>query len=97
MLCSRGKYLLMVDADGATKFSDLAKMEEKMHSVERNGEGVIVGSRAQYHPEILSESEKVFLNLIYFSLIEIIIKKIRDHFIAISPTSFSYFWLIYYV
>jgi len=58
MLCSRGKYLLMVDADGATKFSDLAKMEEKMHSVERNGEGVIVGSRAQYHPEILSESEK---------------------------------------
>jgi len=58
MLCSRGKYLLMVDADGATKFSDLAKMEEKMLNVEKNGEGVIVGSRAQYHPEFLSESEK---------------------------------------
>lgn len=64
MLCSRGKYMLMVDADGATKFSDFAKMEEKMLAVERNGEGVIVGSRSQYHPEYLSE--KVLLFILFF-------------------------------
>ena len=29
MLVGRGKYLLMVDADGATKFSDLEKLEKK--------------------------------------------------------------------
>jgi dolichyl-phosphate beta-glucosyltransferase len=27
MLCSRGQLLLMLDSDGATKFSDLEKLE----------------------------------------------------------------------
>ena len=30
MMCARGKYLLMVDADGATKFSDYTRVELKM-------------------------------------------------------------------
>ena len=60
MLVGRGKYLIMVDADGATKFSDLEKLEKKIIETENSkGEGVVVGSRVQYHPEELSESERV--------------------------------------
>jgi dolichyl-phosphate beta-glucosyltransferase len=30
---SKGKYILMVDADGATKFSDFTKLEEKIKEI----------------------------------------------------------------
>lgn len=30
---SKGQYVLMVDADGATKFSDLKKLEAKMKEI----------------------------------------------------------------
>ena len=30
MLAARGDFLLMVDADGATRFSDLQKLESEM-------------------------------------------------------------------
>jgi hypothetical protein len=29
-MLSRGKYILIADADGATKFSDYAKLEEEL-------------------------------------------------------------------
>ncbi len=48
MLRSRGKYLLMVDADGATKISDLEKLETGMKELERESnrlEVVVIGSR----------------------------------------------------
>eukprot|EP01089_Gocevia_fonbrunei_P019069 TRINITY_DN661_c0_g1_i1.p1 TRINITY_DN661_c0_g1~~TRINITY_DN661_c0_g1_i1.p1 ORF type:complete len:350 (-),score=58.99 TRINITY_DN661_c0_g1_i1:97-1146(-) len=35
MMYGRGKYLLMVDADGATKFSDLDKVEISLKNLER--------------------------------------------------------------
>jgi len=82
MLCSRGKYLLMADADGATKFSDLAKMEEKMQNVERNGEGVIVGSRAQYHPEFTSEKRPFYRNISHICFLFLVnllcVRGVRD-------------------
>ena len=59
MLVARGKYMLMADADGATRFSDLETLEKTMAEIEREGRGVVVGSRSQYHPEMASESEKV--------------------------------------
>jgi len=46
MMVARGHYLLMVDADGATKFSDLEKVELKLKEVEKNGLGIGLGSRA---------------------------------------------------
>ncbi|KAG0270229.1 dolichyl-phosphate beta-glucosyltransferase [Actinomortierella ambigua] len=46
MLHARGEYLLMVDADGATKFSDLDRLEQEMKRVEKSGLGVAIGSRA---------------------------------------------------
>jgi len=47
MLVARGKYMLMVDADGATKFADLDRLEKRLQQAETNGLGVAVGSR--YH------------------------------------------------
>ena len=34
---SRGQYVLMVDADGATKFSDLDKCLMRMQEMEKTG------------------------------------------------------------
>ncbi|KAG0216391.1 dolichyl-phosphate beta-glucosyltransferase [Mortierella sp. GBA30] len=46
MQYTRGKHILMVDADGATRFSDLDQVENRLKEVERDGLGVAVGSRA---------------------------------------------------
>ncbi|KAG0219831.1 dolichyl-phosphate beta-glucosyltransferase [Mortierella sp. NVP41] len=46
MQYTRGKYILMVDADGATRFSDLDALELKLKGAEHDGYGVAVGSRA---------------------------------------------------
>ncbi|KAI8874585.1 glycosyltransferase family 2 protein, partial [Backusella circina FSU 941] len=46
VLAARGKYCLMVDADGATRFSDLGKLEAELKKVEKDGFGVAVGSRS---------------------------------------------------
>ena len=37
MLSARGSRLLMVDADGASKFSDLDKLEKALDEVEVSG------------------------------------------------------------
>lgn len=36
----------MVDADGATQFSDLGKLVEEIKIIEKNGQGVAIGSRS---------------------------------------------------
>ncbi|KAG0319933.1 dolichyl-phosphate beta-glucosyltransferase [Linnemannia gamsii] len=46
MQYTRGEYILMVDADGATRFSDLDALHAKLKATERDGLGVAVGSRA---------------------------------------------------
>ncbi|KAI9485894.1 MAG: nucleotide-diphospho-sugar transferase [Benjaminiella poitrasii] len=46
MLSARGELCLMVDADGATKFSDLGKLLDEMRQIEKDGKGVVVGSRS---------------------------------------------------
>ncbi len=65
MLRARGKNLLFADADGATTFSELLKMEKELGKVERNGQGLVCGSRAHlqvsivYHFFTLHESSKM--------------------------------------
>lgn len=56
MLSSRGKYLLFADADGATKFSDYAKLEESLASITTDWtvNAVIVGSRAHMEDEAIA-------------------------------------------
>ncbi|GJJ68321.1 dolichyl-phosphate beta-glucosyltransferase [Entomortierella parvispora] len=46
MQYTRGEYILMVDADGATRFSDLDSLLDKLKQNERDGHCVAVGSRA---------------------------------------------------
>ncbi|KAI8818354.1 nucleotide-diphospho-sugar transferase, partial [Fimicolochytrium jonesii] len=46
MLAARGRLLLFADADGATKFADIEKLEGALEKVSENGLGVAVGSRA---------------------------------------------------
>jgi len=58
MMVGRGRYLLMVDADGATKFSDLDKVEQVMKKIEKGGLGVCVGSRAHLQGE--AEAKRAF-------------------------------------
>eukprot|EP01106_Pelomyxa_sp_JSP_P016253 TRINITY_DN5978_c0_g1_i1.p1 TRINITY_DN5978_c0_g1~~TRINITY_DN5978_c0_g1_i1.p1 ORF type:complete len:238 (+),score=63.67 TRINITY_DN5978_c0_g1_i1:160-873(+) len=48
MLCGRGELLLMVDADGATRFSDLEALEAKVAPFVGDS-AVAVGSRAHLH------------------------------------------------
>lgn len=55
MLCSRGKYILMVDADGATEISDLNRLEDAVKKVEKNGLGLGIGSRAHLVQEALAK------------------------------------------
>ena len=56
MLSSRGKSLLFADADGATKFSDYAKLEESLKTIATDwtGNAVIVGSRAHMEDEAIA-------------------------------------------
>jgi len=42
----RGEYVIFADADGASKFDDLGKLEGKLKKIERDGLGIAVGSRA---------------------------------------------------
>lgn len=52
MMSARGKYLLMVDADGATRFSDLDKVFAALPEGERS---IAVGSRAHMETDSIAE------------------------------------------
>jgi len=56
MMCARGKYLLMADADAATKFDELDKVEKEIKNIEKNGFGIAVGSRK--HLQKLAEKKE---------------------------------------
>jgi len=45
-LHARGERILMVDADGASRFEDLEMLWKEMDKIEKDGQGVVVGSRA---------------------------------------------------
>lgn len=46
MVRARGRYVLMADADGATKASDLGRLLAEVKKVEQDGLGIAIGSRA---------------------------------------------------
>lgn len=55
MLTSRGKYLLFADADGATTFSEISKLEKSMSQIEDDQEfGVVCGSRAHLEADSIA-------------------------------------------
>lgn len=56
MLSARGERLLFADADGATRFSDLHKLEQEAETLIReNPMAVVVGSRAHLEKESMAE------------------------------------------
>ncbi|KAH3745848.1 Dolichylphosphate beta-glucosyltransferase [Pelomyxa schiedti] len=63
MLCARGQLLLMVDADGATKFSDLESLEKQLQPfVSSHTAGLAIGSRA--HMQTETEVQRTFIRMI---------------------------------
>ena len=58
MLSARGKLMLFADADGATMFSDLDKLEKEMSTIDRShhaGMAVVCGSRAHLEKESIAQ------------------------------------------
>lgn len=54
----------MVDADGATKFSDLGRVHDSLTKVEKSGLGIAIGSRAHLVAEAVATVSKL---LIFFN------------------------------
>jgi len=81
MMCARGQYLLMVDADGATKFADIDKVEAKLISVQRDGLGIGIGSRAHLEEKVV-RVRKWYRNFLmwgfHFLVAILCVKGIRD-------------------
>ncbi|CAH8503186.1 unnamed protein product [Schistosoma rodhaini] len=69
MLSARGRILLFVDADGATQFSDIEKLEEALASSVANrwngGMAVICGSRAHLEEQALAKRHPLRNLLMY--------------------------------
>ena len=61
MCRARGKYLLMADADGATKASDLGRVLAEVRDVERDGFGIGIGSRAHMENEAGASAKRSVL------------------------------------
>jgi len=71
MLFSGGKRLLMVDADGATRFEDLEPVWEAMDEItggDEEGEGVVVGSRAHLVKTDAVVKRSPIRNILMYSL-----------------------------
>jgi dolichyl-phosphate beta-glucosyltransferase len=56
MFVARGKQLLFADADGASKFSDLSKLEAEL-SKQKNSDNmaVVCGSRAHLEKDSIAQ------------------------------------------
>lgn len=56
MLSARGQYVLFADADGATKFADLDKVDAEMQSVTKDWQdpAIVIGSRAHLEAEAIA-------------------------------------------
>lgn len=63
VIVSRGKYVLMVDADGATKFSDLEKLLNEIETARKGDHAVVVGSRHHLEQEAIAQ-RTFFRNLL---------------------------------
>jgi dolichyl-phosphate beta-glucosyltransferase len=69
MLHARGELLLMVDADGATRFADVERLEKQLASVVSqpgsNGHGVAVGSRKHLQSDAVA-TRKWYRNVLMY-------------------------------
>lgn len=81
MLNARGKYLLMVDADGATEFADFDKVEKELLRVEKDGHGIAVGSRAHLQEESVAKRElhrTILMHGFHFAVYLLAVRTVKD-------------------
>lgn len=57
--------MLFADADGATTFSDLTKLERCLEEITKEGEGLVCGSRAHLEEESVANRTAVRTLLMY--------------------------------
>ena len=62
---SRGENLLFADADGATTFSDLSKLEKCLEEITKEDEGVVCGSRSHLEKESIANRTAIRTLLMY--------------------------------
>ena len=65
ILSSSGEYRLMVDADGATDFNEFMKVYNHMKSIEKNGLGLVAGSR-NHLVEGVVKKRKFYRNILMY-------------------------------
>ena len=61
----RGENLLFADADGATTFSDLTKLEKCLEEITKEDEGVVCGSRSHLEKESIANRTAIRTFLMY--------------------------------
>jgi len=81
MSVARGKYLLMADADAATKIQDLESLEKSLISVQKNDLGISLGSR-RHLQKVAEKKRKWYRNILMWGfhlLVEVLcVKDIAD-------------------
>ena len=61
----RGDNLLFADADGATTFCDLTKLERCLEEITKEEEGLVCGSRAHLEQESVAQRTAIRTLLMY--------------------------------
>ncbi|XP_023218680.1 dolichyl-phosphate beta-glucosyltransferase-like [Centruroides sculpturatus] len=82
MMSTRGKFLLFADADGATKFNDIEKLEESMKDFgDKTDKIIAIGSRAHLEKESIAKRSvfRTFLMYGFHFLVWLFgVKGVRD-------------------
>ncbi|CAF3179703.1 unnamed protein product [Rotaria socialis] len=81
VLSARGQWILFADADGATQFSDLTKLEKRALETMKNNEVAICGSRRHLETESVAKRSAFRTLLMYAFHFEVwlfAVKSIRD-------------------
>ncbi|CAF1034580.1 unnamed protein product [Adineta steineri] len=81
VLSARGQWILFADADGATKFSDFTKVENKARDNIKNNNIVVCGSRRHLEQDSVSKRSAFRTLLMYVFHFEVwlfAVKSIRD-------------------
>src|SRR5271154_2850640 len=84
----RGEYVIFADADGASKFEELGKLEGELKAIERDGLGIAVGSRAHM---VHSAAVVQVLLLSRYTLTRVEIVYSQFHNVCISYV-FAFHW-----
>ena len=66
MFVARGKQLLFADADGASQFNHLDKLEAEMSKINKNSDNmaIVCGSRAHLEKESVAQVRVAFMHIL---------------------------------